>query len=39
MLMAALFIIANIWKQPICPLMTMEKNVLYTHTQWNIIQP
>ena len=33
MLMAALFIIANIWKQPICPLMTMGKKcVIHTHT-------
>ena len=33
MLMAALFIIANIWKQSICPLMTMDKKcVIHTHT-------
>jgi len=32
MLMAALFIIANIWKQPICPWMTMDKKcVIHTH--------
>ena len=37
---AALFMIANIWKQPKCPSMDeWIKKMWYIFTQWNIIQP
>ena len=39
MLIAALFRIANIWKQPKCPLIYEWLKMYSVHVQWNSIQP
>ena len=41
MFIAVLFTIVKIEKQPKCPSIDdwIKKKILYTHTQWNMIQP
>jgi hypothetical protein len=39
MLIAALFTIAKLWKQPTCPTMMNGSRMCGIYTQWNFTQP
>jgi hypothetical protein len=39
MFIAALFTIANLWKQPSCPTLTNGSRKCGIYTQWNFTQP